>query len=324
MTFAEKHTQTLSTACTLIRKQTDKLAEHLAELGKTENIESLHQTRVVCRRLHEALVFFTDCFDPAYVEGWKKTTKKLLRQLSMPRDLDVQVEFLEQFIAGLDSEHRAVRPGIERLLLRQKQCRQKLQKQVVAAAKRFQKKHVLINIRLQIDKSLYLSEIYPPPESREELLDRLIRYVSPRLKDVQERQSCIDHPQDAEKHHRLRIAIKKLRYTVEIGNAILSDALTDYIESLKEAQTILGELHDCNVWIETIRHFEEEEKQRMLDYAGHTRAFGRLRPGLEYFRQNRMELRQKRYDQAVTLIRRQNDDQFLPRLIKTIEQQGSV
>jgi len=318
--LVDKDNQTLQTASMLIGKQADKLAEHLAGLDKTEDIEPLHQTRVACRRLREALVFFADCFEPAYLDEWKKETKKLLRQLGEPRDLDVQILFLEQFVAELDPAHRGVFPGIKRLLLRQKQSRQRNQKRIIAAEKRFQKKHVLINLRLQMEKTLYLSENYPSIKNKEELLSRLLKQVSPRLKDVQEQQVCIDNPQDTEKHHKLRIAIKKLRYTAEIGNAVLSGALTTYLESLKEAQTLLGELHDCDVWLETIRVFEKEEKKRMLDYAGHTRAFARLRPGLEYFCQDRMALRQKRYDEAAALIARWRESPFLQQLIEIIEQ----
>jgi hypothetical protein len=58
----------------------------------------------------------------------------------------------------------------------------------------------------------------------------------------------------------------------------------------------------------------------MLDYAGHTRAFARLRPGLEYFCQDRMALRQKRYDEAAALIGRWRESPFLQQLIEIIEQ----
>lgn len=318
--FVEDNILTLQTACMFIRKQADKLAEHLAELGKTEDIEPLHQTRVACRRLREAVVFFADCFEPAYVEGWKKATKKLLGQLGEPRDLDVQIVFLEQFIAGLDPTYRTVRPGLERLLLRQKQRRQKLQHRAKAAVKQFQKKHILPNLRLQMDKVLYLAETCPLPERQDGLLSRLIQQLSPRLKEAQKRQSCLDDPLDTEGHHKLRIAIKKLRYTIEIIDVILSGKLAEYLESFKEAQTVLGELHDCDVWLEIIEQFEEKEKQRMRDYIGHTRGLGRLRPGLKHLQQNRTELRQLRYQEAVSLMGRWNDHRLLERLRETIEQ----
>jgi CHAD domain-containing protein len=320
----EKDAKIVSMACTLIRKQTDNLAKYLAGLDNTEDIEPLHQTRVACRRLREALVFFTDCFEPVYVANWKKAAKKLLCQSSIPRDLDVQIAFLEQFTSKLDSEHRVVRPGIERLLLRLKQSRRKKQKQIVVVVKKFQKKHVLINIRLQMDKLQYLSEIYPSSGNQEDLLDRFMRQVSPRLKNVEERQSCIDNSQDKEEHHKLRIAFKKLRYTIEIGNVILSGILTEYLESLKEVQAILGELHDCDVWIEMIDHFKDQEKQRAKDYSGHTRAFSRLRPGLEYLRQDRMASREKRYQEAVAVIKQWYNNHPLERFAEITEQREFV
>lgn len=318
----DKDTQFLQTACDIIRRQADKLGGHFSDLDKTDDTEPLHQIRVACRRLREALVFFAESFDPEYIDDWKKTTKKLLRKLSEPRDLDVQIGFLSQFISGLGDGPRNVRPGLERLLLRLKQRRQKQQKKIAAAVKQFHKKHTLINIRLQTEKAMYLAETYPLPDNPEALPDRLMRYLSPRLDEVQKRLSSLDDPLDAEGHHKLRIAIKKLRYTVEISDVILSGTLTHYLESLKMAQTVLGELHDCDVWIELIERFDGEEKQRMLDFAGHTRPYGRLRPGLEYFRKERTELRKKWHHDAAALMEQWQAAHLLEQLTETLKQAG--
>lgn len=316
----DKDIQLLPAACKIIRKQADKLHTHFADLDQTDDIEPLHQIRVASRRLREALIFFGDFFDPAHIDAWKKATKKLLRKLSTPRDLDVQIEFLNQFISGLGGEPRQSRAGIERLLLRLKQYREKQQKPIAAAIKQFQKKHILINICLQMEKAMYMAETYPLPDTRERWPDRLRRHISPRLEEVQTRLSSLDDPLDAEGQHQLRIAIKKLRYTSEISDTLLAGSLTRYLESLKEAQTLLGDLHDCDVWLNMIDRFEDEEKQRMLDFAGHTRGYRRLRPGLEYFTNHCMEQRQKWYQQAVAIKEQWHQHHLLQQLTETIEQ----
>ncbi len=304
----------IKTAWMLISKQADRLAEQIKYLAQTDDAEPLHQTRVACRRLRELLVFFADYFEPAYMQDWKKTTKKLLTRLGLPRDLDVQIAFLQQFLDELDEKNRKLRPGIERLLLRRRQQRQALQSRVVAAGKRFSKKHILTNLRLQMDKTQYLSEICPPARDTESASSLLARQLSPRIDNVRKRLGCLDNPQDAAGHHKLRIAIKKLRYTVEIGDTMLDGCLKEYLDAFKEAQTILGELHDCDVWLSAIDEFKKEEKQRMTDYAGHARAFGRLCPGLDFLGQDRIANRQTCYHQAVSLITHWRETQLLERL----------
>lgn len=316
----DKDIQILPTACKIIRKQANNLTAHFADLEQTDDVEPLHQIRVASRRLREALIFFADYFDPTHVDTWKKAIKKLLRKLSTPRDLDVQIAFLNQFISELGSEPRQARAGIERLLLRLKQYREKQQKPIAAAVKQFQKKHILINICLQMEKAMYMAETYPLPDTRERWPDLLRRYISPRLEEVQTRLSSLDEPHDVEGQHQLRIAIKKLRYTAEISDTLLAGSLTRYLESLKEAQTLLGNLHDCDVWLEMIDQFEDEEKQRMLDFAGHTRGYRRLRPGLAYFKKDRLEQRQKWYQQAVAIKEQWHQHHLLQQLSETIEQ----
>jgi CHAD domain-containing protein len=55
--------------------------------------------------------------------------------------------------------------------------------------------------------------------------------------------------------HELRIAAKRLRYTLEMFRDVLGDEGERQIERVKAIQDVLGELHDCDVRIEMI---EEE------------------------------------------------------------------
>jgi len=56
-------------------------------------------------------------------------------------------------------------------------------------------------------------------------------------------------PDDVEGHHRMRIAAKKLRYMIEVFRPLYADKLRPAIGALKRLQEILGELHDCDVWV---------------------------------------------------------------------------
>lgn len=61
---------------------------------------------------------------------------------------------------------------------------------------------------------------------------------------------------DVDKLHAVRIAGKKLRYTLEIGREALGQRSAARIESLKRQQRLLGELHDTQVLEAHIRELE--------------------------------------------------------------------
>ena len=52
---------------------------------------------------------------------------------------------------------------------------------------------------------------------------------------------------DAEQLHRVRLAAKRIRYTLELFRACYGPALERRIESLRHLQQVLGEINDCSV-----------------------------------------------------------------------------
>ncbi|MDP3565044.1 MAG: CHAD domain-containing protein, partial [Methanoregula sp.] len=62
----------------------------------------------------------------------------------------------------------------------------------------------------------------------------------------------VSHPEAVAEHHATRIAAKKLRYTLEVYAPVYRLGLKKPIARVKAVQEILGDLHDCDVWIDTI------------------------------------------------------------------------
>jgi CHAD domain-containing protein len=292
--------RTLTAACAIVRKQVDKLAGHLRRLDQPEDVEVVHQARVACRRLRQAFTFFEDCFDPAQVVDWKKATKKLLRQLSLARDLDVQEVFLKEFMGLPAAADKKVQPGLSRLLLRIQQRRHQVQGDVLKAAARFNRKKILINIHLQTEKILFqLRQEQLPTEDalRQRLQDRL-GAVFERMK---EKESVLNDPKDFEGHHALRIAVKRFRYTLEIADVVMGGRLAPFVKTTKTLQTLLGDLHDCVVWQRQLEDFIDLEKKRMVEFCGHARAFGRLTAGIAFLSRDRKHAAKALYQQACEL-----------------------
>lgn len=63
-----------------------------------------------------------------------------------------------------------------------------------------------------------------------------------------------DEPHRVSELHNLRIAAKRLRYTLEIFADVLPSAISSVIEEITKMQDELGTLHDTDVMIALVRH----------------------------------------------------------------------
>ena len=78
------------------------------------------------------------------------------------------------------------------------------------------------------------------------------------------------------------------------------DELAEPIQAARLCQTKLGDIHDCDVWIDTLPHFLEEEQARTLEYFGSTTPFEPLRAGILALLHNRQQQRAQDYQEFVT------------------------
>ena len=108
------------------------------------------------------------------------------------------------------------------------------------------------------------------------------RSIRKGLKRLLDEAPALAAPEQHERHHAMRIAAKRLRYTLELARPVYSNDLTDgdsadrelsdVCEAVKRLQTLLGEIHDCDVWIETFAEFAHKECGEIELYFGTSRA----------------------------------------------------
>ena len=87
----------------------------------------------------------------------------------------------------------------------------------------------------------------------------------------------------------MRIAAKRLRYTMEICGDLYKGSLDEPIKKVRKLQTLLGKIHDCDVWVQDIQAFLIDERNRTQEYFGYTRPMARLIPGIEHIRLERQD-----------------------------------
>jgi CHAD domain-containing protein len=227
--------------------------------ARNGDVNSLHQTRVATRRLREAL--------PLVAEGHRgrkleKTVRRLTRALGPVRELDVALLTLDELEALEDVPKPAIaklRQVVteERRLLHEEMCRRlgkidldKLQTRAVAAARKPK-------------RSRSAGRVDPVRLAAAE--GRVTRRAVG-LRAAIENASSIYLP---DRLHQVRIAVKKLRYAMEITRELRRSHATARIRTLKQAQDLLGRMHDLEVLIARTRAVQGAASAPNLRVSGH-------------------------------------------------------
>ena len=211
----------------------------------------LHQARVATRRLREAL--------PLVMSGSRgrkleRTVRRLTRALGPVRELDVALEMLGALTAGGDAPRGAI--ATLRRLVRQERHRlhaemsrrvarvdfHKLRRRAVTAASKGRGKAAAGRVR-------------DPKRTVAAMLRAARRAV--RLRNAIENAAGLYLP---DRLHAVRIAVKRLRYAMEVSLELSGLGGSARIRTLREAQDLLGRMHDHEVLIARVRALQGSPK----------------------------------------------------------------
>lgn len=281
-------------AARYLRKQTKQLAGQFDGVRQGEDIEYVHRARVASRRLRAALVMFRDCFDAGTPKRWSKEVRRLTEGLGDARDKDVQIALLTGLLAETRREDCC--PGIAIVLARLERRRERVQPDVVRALDRFEASGVGGQILATAKKTLEASQKQEVDVASAAVFARAEEAVAPRLEELLSHETSLADPEDQAGHHQMRIAAKRLRYTLEICKPPYGQRLDEFIAAAKQLQSLLGEIHDCDVWVEHLDKTLRRVRKRTESYYGHEAPAARLQVGIEYLRQQRHGARRQCFE----------------------------
>jgi inorganic triphosphatase YgiF len=207
--------------------------------------EGVHQMRVALRRLRSAFSAFGRLFDPGQRARLSEEAKAILSSLGPARDWDV---FLGELLAPVS----AARPddaGLVRLAEAAQAERSKGYAQARAAIGSPSYTRYLLQLGRWIEAGGWRAQA---TERGTAWLDRPIVEFAAHLLGKRQRKALKLGRQfaqlSADERHRLRIALKKLRYATEFFQSLYPKKDTkSYLGALKDLQDSLGHLNDVAV-----------------------------------------------------------------------------
>jgi CHAD domain-containing protein len=248
--------------------------KEISGVREARDIENIHRMRVASRRLRAALPLFGDCFPRKQYQRWMQEIATITRALGEARDADVQIAFLQKQIRkstrlwksrhpDADKSDPPDGPALRYLLAELKKKRSQLQVRVVSALDALEKSRVVPEMKTFFSAAGGIQARAPAKALMYGVSPVAALHIESRLKTLLSYEIWVSHPEAVAEHHATRIAAKKLRYTMEAFGPVYRLNLNKPLARVKKIQEILGDIHDCDVWIDHIARILLKERSRL-------------------------------------------------------------
>jgi CHAD domain-containing protein len=223
--------------------------EEIEVVKEGRDVEAVHRMRVTSRRLRAGLPLFSQCFPGKAYKKISGGIRRITRDLGDARDLDVQIGYLEALIEEHRDDGGPAVDGCTILLSMKRTRREALQPKVVADCTRLEQKGVIELLEAGIAAWSGPGSILRESPPGGFPMKRSGSAIKRRAEKLESYSPMVQDPSAVEAHHAMRIAAKRLRYLLEVYAPLYRKEFRPAIRQLKRLQEILGNLHDCDVWI---------------------------------------------------------------------------
>lgn len=256
-----------------IAKHFNKILKHQAKVLEDKEPEELHQMRVGMRRLRSAIAGFASALKLPK-DASEKNVGKVARILGQLRDLDVLEEtFQDRYQPDLPKKEQKKLDKALDDLDRQRKTAFKEVKNILNDKNFLELKEAfnnwLKNPIYQDIASISIQDILPDlllPQASKLLLHPgwlvgiQFEEGEPQFANQLDKKKVVKLLNSERLIlHELRKEAKRSRYNMELFTQFYGDSYQDYLEDIKQLQTILGEIQDCFVLSEFLTDIFEED-----------------------------------------------------------------
>jgi CHAD domain-containing protein len=213
------------------------------------DIEGVHDMRVASRRVRSALRDFTPLLRKTKLSTSVRQLKEIANRLGAVRDQDVAIVALEKLQTKATAE---ISSGLQRIIdahnVKREAARKELREAISAKA-------------ISELKPAFVAALKGAPATRKTKPGVTSKQgasykvfarstLLKRLKELEGLSSSLFEPEKVEPLHEMRIAAKHLRYALDLFEHCWGESLGAFSRQVAKLQSSLGELHDCDLWIE--------------------------------------------------------------------------
>lgn len=213
-----------------------------AALGFAE-IKGVHDMRVATRRLRSALRDIGPFLHEEPLKPVKKELKKISDALGEVRDRDVAIGALKKL--SEETEGDAVEAGIGQLIKEKTGERNAARTELTA---------VITTENIETLGKTFAAALKEALRGRDRIsfTEAAGRAVAANLDDMLGLGPSLYKPFKRKRLHKLRIAAKRLRYSLELLALCRGTDAKALAKEISKLQDFLGELHDCDLWIDEL------------------------------------------------------------------------
>jgi CHAD domain-containing protein len=233
----------------VITGRLQKMLSHESGTRQDTDVEALHDMRVASRRLREAFEMFDFCFPAKSYQKLYRRIKQVTRALGEARNADVAMAYFNQLSASTDDilVHVALEDLLRRLARSRRRARQRLVRGLDQC-----------NVqKLPGELAQVFSRIEAMPvryqRGPRQSIGLARRLLAQRVREFLAASAAVTGETDEANLHKVRIAVKKLRYAVEALDYAVGERVTGNLKTLKQFQEALGEVHDRDVFAGIVR-----------------------------------------------------------------------
>jgi CHAD domain-containing protein len=229
--------------------KTAALLAGLEQCAKQPDVEAVHRLRVTSRRIRVGLRMFSELFPDAERRQCCRQLRRLTRMLGAVRTLDVNIRVLRGAGRRLQSETREVQVLATRRLLAERAAAAKEVTEISAILRKS-------DFSGRLERMIRFTHKQWPSKR----LLKIVREELERLRGVaRRREKDWESKENRRSFHRLRIAVKKYRYALEVAQSLFGSSVKSRLDAVEELQDLMGASHDVEVLLDWFEQGEWEK-----------------------------------------------------------------
>lgn len=230
-----------------------RLAEMYAHEEGTragEDPEHLHDMRVASRRLRAAITVFAPCFPKRAYTPLSRAAARVTRALGAVRDDDVLLGTLAEYRADISEPEG---PGIDGIVEATRAGRDAHRSAMLETLDAVDREGFRQRLQLLLVEQRARGGRGKGWKDCGTLREVAQRICVRRIADLYGFEPAVHDLARVEELHRMRIAAKRLRYSMEIFREVLGPKIEDRIDAVKTIQEKIGQIHDADVLIDLLQ-----------------------------------------------------------------------